>query len=520
MGKRLLLLVAATIFLALAAEGVLSIFFARSFTELFPGRFTERDEALESLWAQNLSLEAELAARAARTPGPYRVHEDPFVGYAFKQNAELEYAAKRFSTDDLGLRVRPGPSPGPDAFRIALLGDSVAFGHGLEEGETIAAQLETILREVRGPKAREVACLTVAVPSWNYRNALRFLLDHLDVLDPDLVLYMEIDNDIDDSYGANEIGQRRVMEDAGALDPLLNFRSNQAFFNRGVLRLRDEGRSLDRDSFGPPAAQAALTFSSSWRIEDLARSLVDAQEILATRDARLALLPYVQHALHRQVRARLARLGARIPSIPLFEDIRTEDTLGADPHPNAASARTFAIWIAATLFEWGWLPYSPFRPLPDVDPRHEGRRTREKSDAEVLEWTAEFERASRESLERTISNHTLQGVLQIYGGINADGSFGPRLAAVLPAGRLLRVELAPLVERPDLYPLEIQVEVDGTPVGSVLLSAAVEGPAARDFALPAEAASRPFEVRLLAQRWCVHEGLVVSARFLALHSRD
>ncbi len=515
MGKRLLILVATTILLALAVEGVLSLFSERSFADLF----RERGGGLDAL-AQGFTLEAELAARAARTPGPYRVHEDPFVGYAFKQEAELEYATKRFRTDDLGLRVRPGPSPGPDAFRIALLGDSVAFGHGLEEGETIAAQLETILHESCGEGAREVVCLAVAVPSWNYRNALCFLLDHLDELDPDLVLYMEIDNDLDDSYGTDEVGQRRVMEDAGAPDPLLNFRSNQAYFNRGVLRLRDQGRSLDRRSFGPVAAQAALTFSSSWRIEDMARSLVDAQGVLAARGARLALLPYVQHALHRQVRARLALADAEVPSIPLFEDIRTEDTLGTDPHPNAASARTFAIWIAATLFEWGWLPSGPIRPLPEVDPRHEGRRTREKSASEVLEWSAEFERSASDGLEPTISNDTLQGVLQIYGGINADGSFGPRLAAVLPAGKILRVELAPLVERPDLYPLEIRVEVDGSVVGSVLVHAADSGALQSDFPLPAQATEQPFEVRLLAQRWCVHDGLVVSARFVALQSLD
>ncbi len=512
--RRLSILLACTLFLGLAAEGVLSLLLQRSFGELWK----ERDDSLEELIAERLSLEAALTERAAKTPGPYRVHEDPYVGYAFKQDAEIEYAEKRIRTDALGLRVRPGPPPGPDPFRILFLGDSVAFGHGLDDGEVIAAQVESLLREVRAADAREVVSSTVAVPSWNYRNIVRFLLDHIDLLDPDVVLYMDIDNDLDDSYAADEIGQRRLMEDPGSPDPLLNFRTNRAFFNHAVFRLREEGRALDPDSFGPLSHQAGLSFSSTWRLDDMARALEDLALRLAARGARFALLPYVQHPTHRQVRARLVRLGAEVPSIPLLEEIRDEDTLGTDPHPNAVAERAFAIWTAATLLERGWVPGQAIRELPQVASSFAGRRTRELSDEEVAEWSERFEAEARAKLERTVSGDSLQGMLQIYGGLNVDGSFGPRLAAVLPSGRALRVTLGPFGERPDLYPLEIEVEVDRKEVGTLAIPGADAGPITQEYALPPECGDRPYEVVLKSERWCVYKVLVVAARFVSFES--
>src|SRR5262245_26376773 len=119
--RRLAIVVFGTLLLGLVAEGVLSLGFQRSLAELWRGR----DDELESMLRQRLSLEAALSEEASRTPGPYRVHEDPFVGYALKQDAVVEYAEKRVQTDALGLRVRPGPPLGPDPFRIVFLGDSV-----------------------------------------------------------------------------------------------------------------------------------------------------------------------------------------------------------------------------------------------------------------------------------------------------------------------------------------------------------------------------------------------------------
>jgi hypothetical protein len=512
--KRLAVLVLATLLFGLAAEGVLSLGFGRSFAELW----RPRDARLESMLAQSLSLEATLHERAARTPGPYRVDEDPLVGYSLKREAEVDYLGQTVRTDALGLRLRSGPAPGPDPIRIVFLGDSVAFGHGLADEDVISAQAEAILRDLRPAGARDVVCTSVAVPSWNYRNALYYLLDHLDVLDPDVVLYMDVDNDLDDSYGADEVGQRILLEDPGTPDPMLNFRASPSYYKRSMHRLAKAGRSADPATFGPQAQQAGLSFASRWRIEDMARRVAEAARLFEARGGHFALLPYVQHQTHRQVRARLARLGAQVPVIPLLETVRDADTLGTDPHPNAVTERALAIWTLATLLDWGWIPGGASGPLPPVDPSFAGRRAREPSDAEALAWSEAYERDARADLERRVVSDTLQGMLQIYGGLNLDGTFGARLGAVLPQGRLLRVHLAPFEERPDLYPLEIEVAVDGRPVGKVALASVAAGLASTVFALDPECATRPFEVVLKSERWCVHEELVVAARFVAFES--
>src|SRR5262249_23718084 len=132
----------------------------------------------------------------------------------------------QFATDELGMRARPGPPPAEDALRIVVLGDSVAFGFGLDDGDTLASQLERLLAAPLGGRA---GCATVAVPSWNAQNAWRFLLDHLDRFRPDVVLYFPVENDLEDGYGVNEAGQRRTAEDPGSAEPLLHVRAARAF---------------------------------------------------------------------------------------------------------------------------------------------------------------------------------------------------------------------------------------------------------------------------------------------------
>jgi hypothetical protein len=221
-----------------------------------------------------------------------------------------------------------------------------------------------------------------------------------------------------------------------------------------------------------------------------------------------------------RIDARLARMGADVRSIPLLETIREEETQGTDPHPNAETERALALWTAESLLELGWIPGAPVAPLPEVPHGFAGRRTRELDADEVLSWSADFERAALEDLERVVDEDSLRGMLQIYGGLNVDGTFGPRLAAVLPAGRRLAVTLAPFAERADLYPLEVAVEVEGAPLGTVPLATADSGPVRREFELPAVCAGRPFEVLLKSDRWCIHKILVVSARFRGLESLE
>jgi len=515
--KRLALLFGSLCFFVLVSEGVLSLFFDASWAGLIRQR-----SFLEAVAEPLVQTDAERFAVAVNTPGPYRIHTDPRVGYVLKSGAELELLRVTVHTDDLGLRARPGPAPAADAFRIVVLGDSVAFGWGLEDDEVLAVRLEQALRATRAEGEPEIVCRTVAVPSWNTKNAASFLLDHLDVLDPDLVLYMHVRNDVNDCFNVYETGHRRAQPDLCSVDPLVHVSENMAYLRRIVQRLLDDGIDLGEIDAGPDILSAGLSPTSSERIEGMADTLVHLQARLAEAGAPLILLPYTQHDLHLQLQARLAARGEALASIPLLEEIVDGDTLGFDPHPAAATTEALAIWTARSLVERSLVPRADGTRLPAVPARFEDRRTRELPRDELLAWRAAFERTARAALVPEIEHATGRGVRQIYGGVRLDGSMGPALIALLPPGKTLRVELAPRTDASSLQPLHVRVEIDGVTVGSLTLTDD-PAPVAAEFTVPGDG-TRPLEVRLEADRWALLPVLgrarLVSARFVSLSVSD
>lgn len=74
--------------------------------------------------------------------GRYRVSSNPVLRYELSPG----YADGEFAISAAGLRSREHPEEKPlGTFRIALLGDSIAFGHGLDRPDTFAAILEAML---------------------------------------------------------------------------------------------------------------------------------------------------------------------------------------------------------------------------------------------------------------------------------------------------------------------------------------------------------------------------------------
>lgn len=508
--KKLLVFAASLVLFALLAEGSLSLFLGSSVRTILFGR-----SLLERLEQQDLATDRESYLAAARTVGPYRVPEDPLVANTLKVETDVEYFEQRFRTDALGLRPRPGPAVAPAAFHVVVLGDSVAYGHGLAPEQCLAAQLEEVLRAARAGDAPEVACSTVAVPGWNYRNSIRHLLDHLPAVAPDLVLFVPVENDLDDSYGVNEAGQRRRAEDPGVPGPLCvvapPFDAYRTL-GRALYGPRGFARREDEIAIQDWTITAGLSPASRWRLDDMARSLARLEERLARVGARLVLAPYVQHDLHRAVRARLLELGV---------EQREEDGLPKNPHPNATTTRALALWAAAGLAEQDLLPGGLARALPDVPEALAGRHARELEPAELAQWRVEHERAHAAALVARVAPAELAGLTQIYGGLNADGTLGVEAALVLPPGRTLRVELAAAGEGPGLYPLVLELSADGAGLGDVTLERA--GASARaELELPPASAGAPFELRLRARDWTlarVGERLTpVSARLVSVES--
>lgn len=128
---------------------------------------------------------------------PFR--PDPFVAFALREGASAVHATGNFEVvveiNELGFRGPPRPASKPPApYRILMLGDSFAFGWGVEYEASFGARLERRLRSA----SAEVEVLNAGVPGWSADDQLIFLERRGPGLDPDLVLLAESENDPDD----------------------------------------------------------------------------------------------------------------------------------------------------------------------------------------------------------------------------------------------------------------------------------------------------------------------------------
>ena len=525
--KRLLLALLATAAALLAAEGVLSLAINRSLARMVRDAHTP---------ARPSAAPARPAPPPKGSPGLYRVHPDPRVGYVLKANSELKIFDGTIHSDELGLRKRPLPPRGDDPLKIVVLGDSVAFGYGLNDDQTLAHRLELLLNTAgetaaRAAAAKDVAagtsdatgggtdatgdassappsapprpveCRTVAIPGWNHRNAVYCLLDHLDALDPDIVVYLPIPNDLLDSDGVNEDGNRRQIIDAASHDPWLsvNQLASILFARRAAKALEERGET-PWIWLGPDAIMSDLSAESRRRYDENVDSIALLASTLARRGSKLLLLQWLDDEYGWSIRHRLSDRGVQTPILPMFSEIPDELTLGFDPHPNAETVQGMASWVAADLIRRGWVP-GELATIPPASDAVRAARGPDRPLGQVIIKENNFQWNAWSRLQAAIDLKTLLGVGQILGGVNVDGTANARALFLLPrGGPTLTVRLAGLAERPDLYPMEVGVQIDDHLVGTLRIEGEAEVEASFD--VPQRPApAPPIEVRLLPERF-------------------
>ncbi|MFB3786377.1 MAG: hypothetical protein ACE15F_08405 [bacterium] len=140
---------------------------------------------------------------------PHRIGAIGYVLNPFLKEGTLwAPAGSSYAINPLGLRGEPIESKPPGVKRILLLGDSWFFGWFLKEDEKLAPVLRQLLDEKGGSHPCQV--ITAAVPGWNTQCEAAFLEYHLARLDPDLLVWEAMANDVLDSSGAAPPG---VMAD-------------------------------------------------------------------------------------------------------------------------------------------------------------------------------------------------------------------------------------------------------------------------------------------------------------------
>jgi lysophospholipase L1-like esterase len=283
--------------------------------------------------------------------------DDPEIRAELPKNFDGLMLGGPVRTNSFGLRGPETSLAKPEGvFRIAVLGDSWAFGWGVREGEPFPEVLAALLNRQAGGGRVEV--LNFSVWAYNTLQERAVLRKKALAFDPDLVLVAYNVNDVEELDG--EASVHTNEEYLRYTESLLNEYSH--LFRLVDDRLRRLALQQGMERKGKIASYEALYAegSSAWtRVREALRDIRD-DSAAAGAHTYLVLCPWINvlddrnpyQGIHRQVVAEAGRLG--IPALDLFEAFRGKDAASLrispiDGHPTAEGHRIAAAAIAADL---------------------------------------------------------------------------------------------------------------------------------------------------------------------------
>jgi len=161
---------------------------------------------------------------------------DPELGWALRPNVSVDVVRPdhryRVSTNSLGLRG--GELRAPSSRRILLIGDSYAFGEGVDDDQTIASHLQSMLDERYGSSFEVV---NGGVYGYGALQALGSMRRLWDSVRPAVVIYIHCGNDFADDLRHARGSYNKVRS---AIPGREFLRSHSALYNvvkPGVLAL-------------------------------------------------------------------------------------------------------------------------------------------------------------------------------------------------------------------------------------------------------------------------------------------
>lgn len=168
---------------------------------------------------------------------PFR--PDARLGWALRPSWSARDEAPDYAitvrTNALGLRGPEAAARAPAGVeRVLVVGDSFAFGYGVEDEQGFARRLEARWRA----EGRAVEVLNAAVPGYSADHHLVYLRERGFALEPDLLLVALCENDVDDlGWSRLELGPDRLPVRIESLRRLVDENGRLRYVNEARLPL-------------------------------------------------------------------------------------------------------------------------------------------------------------------------------------------------------------------------------------------------------------------------------------------
>ena len=403
---------------------------------------------------------------AQDAPGLWEVVPDPAVGRILQPNTTNEFKGAEVVSNNAGMRSRRPYVEKPEGvYRVVCLGDSYVMGAAGPEEDRWGDQIEEILRELAvRVDGREVEVYSLGLGSWTALNEASYLTRRLSAYDPDLVLVMMASNDISDTAGVMGIGTTTK-----AFTPEYRQAGSGVLHNGWPQVLGFPGVNMLRWAIGSQSQRRWEAAFAAWRRLEMLLHQRGARMLLGVLDRGNDEL-FVELVKYYHARSGMES--------PLLITNYFDERLEHDGHPNREGHRLLASHYLHTAAGSGWLPVRDSE-LPPLHPRL-STRTQHPADPERI---AELKKQAVDgNLEEAIVFDRLtRGVaLGILGGVYpGDGegaasshAFGsPKSAFLLRRAvgarkLVLEIEVPP---RDELFPFELEMQLDGTPAATLRL---------------------------------------------------
>lgn len=285
-----------------------------------------------------------LSQLASNLAGPWDIDPDPLIARLMKPNKELRVEGHAVQSNNAGLRSSRPYGAKQGAYRIVVLGDSVAVGQFVAEEERIGDRIERYLNE-KGVtvSGRPIEVITLALSSWTTETQARYLTTRFSSYEPDLVLLLMVHNDILPTAGVNGSGHASVR-----------FSAQERALGSGYTNPGNVNLFLSKANL-KPAAGIAPTGEALWRRAAL--SLLRLETLLQESGGRLLISVLdANPAFTLKALESFERVGLQSPVLLTRYQMEPAYILDFDPHPSPEGHWALALHQLHALAALGWLP--------------------------------------------------------------------------------------------------------------------------------------------------------------------